>query len=77
MAEHIAIPHDHSVPDWCDDPERSLKFYWMPVPAFGKGLSGHCLPGRSRSLPGHGVMVGEYELGEREGHRDYGALFGG
>ena len=74
VAEHIAITHGHPVPDWCDDPERSLKIYWMPLPVFGKRF-----PGRHyRDTPGaflrHGVIIGGRELGPREGHREYGAL---
>ena len=51
VAEHIAITHGHPVPEWCDDPERSLRIYWMPRPVFGKRFPGLCLPGHTRSLP--------------------------
>ena len=76
-AEHIAITHDHPVPDWCDDPERSLKIYWVPLPAYGKGFPGMVCRDTPGAFLRHGVLVADRELGEREGHRDYGALFGG
>ena len=76
-AEHIAITHAHSVPDWCDDPEWSLKFYWMPLPAFGKSIPGMVYRDTPGAFLRQVVMVGEYELGEREGHRDFGAVLGG
>ena len=74
VAEHIAITHDHPVPDWCDDPERSLKIYWMPIPAFGKGFPGMAYRDTPGAFLRHGVIIGGRELGEREGERDYGAL---
>ena len=74
-AEHIAITHDHAVPDWCDDPERSLKIYWIPLPVFGKGFPGMVYRDTPGAFLRHGVMIGDAELGWREGDRDYGALF--
>lgn len=74
MAEHIAITHGHPVPDWCDDPQRSLKIYWMPLPVFGKRFPGMVYRDTPGAFLRHGVMIGDRELGEREGERDYGAL---
>ena len=74
-AEHIAITHSHPVPDWCDDPERSLKIYWIPLPVFGKRFAGMICRDTPGAFLRHGVMIGDQELGEREGDRDYGALF--
>ncbi len=74
-AEHIAITHDHPVPDWCDDPERSLKIYWMPLPVFGKRFPGVVYRDTPGAFLRHGVLVADRELGPREGHQDYGALF--
>lgn len=75
VAEHIAICHDHPVPDWCDAPERFLKIYWMPLPVFGKGFPGMVYRDTPGAFLRHGVLVADRELGDREGHRDYGALF--
>ena len=77
VAEHIAITHNFPVPDWCDDPKRSLKIFWMPLPVYGKGFPGMVYRDTPGAFLRHGVMVGDFELGEREGHRAYGALFGG
>ena len=38
VAEYIAICHDHPVPGWCDEPERSLKVYWMSLPYSARGF---------------------------------------
>lgn len=75
VAEHIAITHGHPVPDWCDDPERSLRVYWMPLPVFGSGFPGMAYRDTPGAFLRHGVIIGGRELGEREGERDYGALF--
>ena len=75
-AEHIAITHDHPVPDWCDDPQRSLKIYWMPLRAPGKRFPGKAYRDTPGAFLRHGVIIGGRELGWREGDRDYGALFG-
>lgn len=75
VAEHFAICHGHPVPDWCDDPERSLKIYWMPLPVYGKGFPGFVYRDTPGAFLRHGVLVADWELGPREGHRDYGALF--
>ena len=75
VAEHIAITHSHPVPDWCDDPERSLKIYWMPLPAYGKGFPCFVYRDTAGAFLRHGVLVADRALGPREGHRDSGALF--
>lgn len=76
VVEHIAICHDHPVPEWCDEPERSLKVYWMPLPVFGKGFPGRVYRDTPGAFLRHGVIIDGRELGEREGHREYGAVFG-
>ena len=74
MVEHLAICHNLPVPKWCGEPELSLRIYWQPIPAYGSGFPGIV----SRDTPGaflrHGVIVAGWELSEREGHREYGAL---
>ena len=77
VAEHVAITHDYPVPGWCDDPERSLKICWKPLRVYGKGFPGMVYRDTPGAFLRHCAMVGDYELGEREGHRAYGALFGG
>lgn len=67
VTEYIAITHDHPVPHWCDDPERSLKIYWIPLPVFGQGFPGMVYRDTPGAFLRHGLMVGDYELGEREG----------
>ena len=62
-AEQIAITHDHRVPDWCDEPERSLTVYRMPLPVFGKGFLGMVYRDTPEAFLWHGVMIGAYELG--------------
>ena len=73
-AEHIAITHDHPVPPWCDEPERFLDMVWVPLPGYGS------LPIRTyietpAAFLRHGVIIGGREFGEREGEREYGAVF--
>ena len=70
VAEHIAICHDHPVPDWCDEPERSLKIYWMPIRAYGKGFPGFVYRDTPGAFLRHGVIVAGWELSERDGHRE-------
>lgn len=74
VAEHIAICHGHPVPDWCDEEARFLRIYWMPVPAYGKGFPGFVYRDTPGAFLRHGVLVADWELSEREGHREYGAL---
>ncbi len=75
MTEHMSITHDHSVPDWCDDTERFLTFPRMPIPAYGRRFPAMMYRDSPGAFPRHGVIVADWELGLREGHRDYGALF--
>jgi hypothetical protein len=76
VAEHIAITHDHSVPDWCDDPERSLKIYWCPLEDYLDGFPGALYRDTPGAFLRHGIIIGNKEFGPREGERDYGALVG-
>ena len=74
-AEHVAITHGHPVPDWCDEPERSLKIYWMPLHVLGKRFADMICRDTPGAFRRYGGMIGDQELGEREGGLDYGALF--
>ena len=60
--EHIAITHDHPVPEWCDEPERFSEIYWMPLALAGQRFHG----ARYRDTPAaflrHGIMIGGREL---------------
>lgn len=73
-AEHMAITHGHPVPPWCDEHERFLEMVWVPVLGYGS------LPVRRyietpAAFLRHGVIIGGREFGEREGEREYGAVF--
>lgn len=76
VAEHIAITHDHPVPDWCDDPQRSLKIYWCPLEDYLDGFPGALYRDTPGAFLRHGIIIGNKEFGPREGERDYGALVG-
>ncbi len=75
VAEHIAILHDHPIPEWVDEPERFLRIPWMPL---------HRLPALYAvafiDSPGafvrHGTFIDPSELDKRGGERDYGCLIG-
>lgn len=73
-AEHIAITHDHPVPPWCDDPRRFLDMIWVPLPVFG-GFRIWDYAETPGAFLRHGVIIGGSEFGEREGEREYGAVF--
>ena len=72
--EHIAITHDHPVPSWCDEPQRFLEMIWMPLPGYDK-LPIWAYIETPAAFLRHGVIIGGRELGEREGEREYGAVF--
>ena len=74
VVEHFAICHGHPVPEWCHDPERSLRIYRQPIPAYGGGFPGFVYRDTPGAFLRHGVIVADWELSEREGHREYGAL---
>ncbi len=74
VVEHFAICHDHPVPEWCNDPERSLRIYWQPIPAYGPSFPGFVYRDAPGAFLRHGVIVAGWEFSEREGHREYGAL---
>ena len=76
VAEHIAITHDHPVPDWCDDPQRSLKIYWCPLEDYLDRFPGALYRDTPGAFLRHGIIIGNKEFGPREGERDYGALVG-
>ena len=74
VAEHIALTHDHPVPDWCDDPQRSLKIYWFPLEDYLDGFPGALYRDTPGAFLRHGIIIGNKEFGPREGERDYGAV---
>ena len=75
-AEHIAITHDQPVPDWCDDPQRSLRIYWFPLEDYVHGFPGALYRDTPGAFLRHGIIIGGKEFGPREGEREYGAVFG-
>ena len=75
-AEHVATTHDHPIPDWCDDPQRSLRVYWFPLEDYLDGFPGALYRDTPAAFLRHGIIIGNKELGPREGERNYGALFG-
>ncbi len=75
VAEHVAITHDHRVPNWCDDPERSLKIYWFPLEEYVDRFQGALYRDTPAAFLRHGIIIGNKDFGEREGEREYGAVF--
>ncbi len=74
-AEYAAQIHGHPVPAWCCEPERSLRVCWTPLPVFGR-VSGFVYPHALGAYLRHGVLVAAWELGPREGRREYACLDG-
>jgi len=75
-AEHIATTHGHPVPDWCDDPQRSLRIYWFPLEDYVSGFPGALYRDTPAAFLRHGIIIGGKEFGQREGEREYGAVLG-
>ena len=74
VTEHVCLTHRHPVPEWCHEAERTLDSVWVPT-----GWKGRPFPGiHFRDMAGaflrHGVVVGSWDMGEREGERPYGLV---
>ena len=73
VAEHIAIIHDHPIPDWCDEPERFLDIPWLPARIGGMDMASSWVDSPGAFLR-HGALPDPADLDERGGERDYGSL---
>ncbi len=73
VAEHIAIIHNHPIPDWCDEPERFLDIPWLPAKLGGLDMARSWIDSPGAFIR-HGVLPDPLDLNARGGERHYGSL---